>query len=297
MNASKGTAYVNGVFVPVEEASVPLLDWGFVKSDATYDVVGVWKGHFFRLETHLDRFEASVKSLAMTLPISRDELKQILAECVRRSEFDSAYVSMTCTRGVPSGGSRDLRCFRNALYVYAVPYVWIYNDATAGRLAHLHLSSIQRIPPESVDPRVKNYHWLDLIRARLEAGDCGADLPVLVDGRGNVTEGFGFNVFAVRGGAVFTPDSGVLEGVTRETVFDICAKLGFPVQARPMQGDELAIADEIFMTSTAGGIMPAGKLNGQNIGTGAVGPITEKIKQLYWDWHTDPAQTVALSSL
>lgn len=297
MGNQNGTAYVNGVFLPAEEASVPLLDWGFVKSDATYDVVAVWKGRFFRLDDHLDRFEASVASLSMTLPVSRDELKHILAECVRRSELENAYVSMTCTRGVPPPGSRDLRRFRNALYVYAIPYVWIFNHEGAGRLAHLHLSGIQRIPPQSVDPRVKNYHWLDLIRAKLDAGEHGADLPVLIDQQGNITEGFGFNVFAVRGGEVFTPEAGVLEGITRETVFGICAELGLALHVGPLPRDDFVAADEIFLTSTAGGVMPAGHLDGKAIGTGAPGPVTEKIRSTYWDRHADLAWTTAVSSL
>jgi len=297
MGASKGTAYVNGLFMPVEQATIPLLDWGFTKSDATYDVVGVWENRFFRLDAHLDRFEKSMKSLAMTLPATRSELAHILAECVRRSDLQSAYVSMTCTRGVPPDGSRDLHRFRNALYVYAIPYVRIFDVAAKGRPAHLHLSTIHRIPPQSVDPRIKNYHWLDLIRAQIEAGELNADLPLLVDGQGNVTEGFGFNVFAVLDETVVTPDAGVLEGVTRQTVFDICAELRQPVAARPLPADRLADASEIFLTSTAGGIMPAGKLGGTIIGDGGAGPLTSKINRMYWDWHADPAQTVAVSAL
>lgn len=297
MGASKGTAYVNGLFTPVEQATIPLLDWGFTKSDATYDVVGVWEGRFFRLDAHLDRFQRSVKSLEMTLPVTRGELAHILAECVRRSDLESAYVSMTCTRGVPPDGSRDLRRFRNALYVYAIPYVRVFDVASKGRPAHLHLSGIHRISPQSVDPRIKNYHWLDLIRAQLEAAELHADLPLLVDGRGNATEGFGFNVFAVLDGAVVTPDAGVLEGVTRQTVFDICAKLGLPVAVRSLPADRLVQASEIFLTSTAGGILPVGKLGGTIIGDGGAGPLTSRINRMYWDWHADPAQTIAVSAL
>ena len=120
---NRGTAYANGHFINIDEAAIPLLDWGFIRSDATYDVVSVWKGKFFRLEDHLDRFEASVRGLRMNLPVTRDELKNILAECVLRADLDEAYVSMTCTRGVPPAGSRDPRKFQNRLYIFAIPYV------------------------------------------------------------------------------------------------------------------------------------------------------------------------------
>lgn len=297
MRSGQGTAYVNGAFVALQEASVPLLDWGFTKSDATYDVVAVTGGRFFRLDRHLDRFEASVRALSMTLPVTRTELAAILAECVRRGGLDDAYVSMTCTRGVPPAGTRDPRLFRNALYAYAIPYVRIFDATARGRPARLHVSGIQRIPPQSVDPRIKNHHWLDLTRAQIEALEGDADLPLLVDGQGNVTEGFGYNVFAVFDGTVVTPDRGVLEGVTRATVFDLCESLRIPVEIRPLPAASLAQADEIFLTSTAGGIMPAGTVDGRSVGDGGIGPVTAGIERLYWAWHDDPVQTTAVSDL
>ncbi len=297
MSTGQGAAYVNGAFVALQEASVPLLDWGFTKSDATYDVVAVTGGRFFRLDRHLDRFEASVRALSMTLPVTRAELAAILAECVRRGGLDDAYVSMTCTRGVPPAGTRDPRRFKNALYVYAIPYVRIFDAAARGRTARLHVSDIQRIPPQSVDPRIKNYHWLDLTRAQIEALDGGADLPLLVDALGDVTEGFGYNVFAVFDGIVATPDRGVLEGITRATVFDICESLEIPVERRPIAAASLGQADEVFLTSTAGGIIPVGEIDGRAIGDGGMGPVSARIERRYWDWHADPAQTTAVADL
>jgi branched-chain amino acid aminotransferase len=297
MTTSLGTAYINGKYCPIEEAAIPLLDWGFTKSDATYDVVGLWEGRFFRLEAHIDRFMASIDALEMTLPVSRDQLREILAQCVRRSNLENAYVSMTCTRGKPPAGSRDLRKFQNALYVYAIPYVHIFNQSAKGRSAHLYISDIRRIPAQSVDPKVKNYHWLDLVKAQLQASDFGADLPVLVDAKGNVTEGFGFNLFAVLNGVVVTPRDGVLEGVTRQTVFDLCGKLGMSFEARDLSSEELATATEIFATSTAGGIMPVGTLNGRQLGDGEMGAITTQIHNLYWEWHFDPSQTTLLTDI
>jgi branched-chain amino acid aminotransferase len=297
MSAGPGAAYVNGAFVSLQEASVPFLDWGFTKSDATYDVVAVTKGRFFRLDRHLDRFEASVSALSMSLPVTRGELAAILAECVRRAGLDDAYVSMTCTRGVSPVGIRDPRLFRNALYVYAVPYFRIFDAGAKGRFARLHISDIQRIPPQSVDPRVKNYHWLDLTRAQIEALEDGADLPLLVDGQGNITEGFGYNAFAVFDSTVVTPDRGVLEGITRATVLEICEIIGIPLEVRPVAATSLSQADEVFLTSTAGGIMPVGEIDGHILGNGDIGPITSRIERCYWDWHEDPAQIIAVRDL
>ncbi|MCK5273719.1 MAG: aminotransferase class IV, partial [Alphaproteobacteria bacterium] len=94
-----GVAYVDGDYRPLSEAKISVLDWGFLRSDATYDVVHVWQGKFFRLDRHIDRFMASVEKLRMTLPVDRDGLASILNECVSRSGMREAYVEMILTRG------------------------------------------------------------------------------------------------------------------------------------------------------------------------------------------------------
>ena len=163
--AIAGVAY-DGEFVPVERANISVLDFGFTRSDVTYDVVHVWNGGFFRLEHHLDRFLRSVAKLRMSLPFSRDQLRAILAECVRRAGLRSAYVCMLCTRGRPPQGSRDLRLCRNRFLAYAIPFIWVGGQERQAEGIKAIISTIRRIPPESVDPTVKNYHWLDLEQAR-----------------------------------------------------------------------------------------------------------------------------------
>jgi branched-subunit amino acid aminotransferase/4-amino-4-deoxychorismate lyase len=104
---SDGAAFIDGRFVPVGEARVPILDWGFLRSDATYDVAHVWRGSFFRLEDHLSRFERGMERLRMKVPYGRAEIREILMECVRLSGLREAYVEVVCTRGIPPPGSRD----------------------------------------------------------------------------------------------------------------------------------------------------------------------------------------------
>jgi len=130
---------------------------------------------------------------------------------------------------------------------------------------------IRRTPAESVDPTVKNYNWLDLDQAQFEAYDRGADAPILLGVDGNVTEGPGFNVFAVFGGGVVTPAHGMLEGITRQTVIDICRGHGIPIEIRAMAGEKLRDADEIFFTSTAGGIIPVVRLDDRVLGDAGAG--------------------------
>ena len=282
-----GIAWSRGAFIPADQATISPFDFGFTRGDVTYDVVHVWDGSFFRLEQHLDRFLASVAALRMALPVDRDGLREILMGCVSRAGLRDAYVAMVCTRGRPPSGVRDLRRCENQLLAYAIPFVWVVEPAAQVKGTSAILSSIPRIAPESVDPTVKNYHWLDLDRSLFEAYDRGADTAILLGPDGYVTEGPGFNVFAVIDGRVVTPDRGVLEGITRQTVIDICRERGLPVEVRPVSREEFLDADEIFLSTTAGGVMPLTRIEDRILGNGAPGAVTMSLREAYWARHRE----------
>jgi branched-chain amino acid aminotransferase len=285
---SQGAAFVGGEYLPIGQAAVPLTDWGFLRSDATYDVVTVWKGAFFRLDAHLDRFLASCASFRLDPGRGRDEIAAVLERCVSLSGLRNSYVEMIVTRGQPPWGSRDPRQAVNRFYAFAVPYVWIANEQQRERGLHLRISGVQRIPPASVDPKAKNYHWNDLTMGLLEALDAGAETVVLTDGGGNVVEGPGFNVFAVSGGTLVTPRDGVLEGVTRRTVLEMAQVLGIPVALRALPAHELRGASEVFLSSSGGGVLPVTRVDGAAVADGRVGVHTRRLAALYWEWHADP---------
>jgi len=287
-----GAAFVEGRFVPVGEARVPILDWGFLRSDATYDVAHVWRGSFFRLEDHLDRFERGMERLRMSLPYGRGEIRDVLVECVRLSGLRDAYAEIICTRGVPPPGSRDPRDCKNNFFAFAVPFVWIADPDMQVRGLHATIGRVQRIQSESVDPTVKNYHWLDLEVGLYEAYERGGETVILVDWDENVVEGPGFNVFAVKDGGAFTPSRGVLEGITRKTVIELAAELGIPLEVRPVPADEVRAADEVFISSTAGGVIPVTTVDGKPVGAGEPGPVTWRLREAYWDLHRDPRFTL-----
>jgi branched-chain amino acid aminotransferase len=275
----------------VGEARLPLQDWGFIRSDVTYDVVAVWHGRFFRLEDHLDRFFRGIDKLRMQCPYDRAEVTEILKRCVRLAGLSEAYVEMILTRGLPPAGSRDPRQCQNRFYAFAVPYIWIATPEKQEQGLNLVVSSVPRIAPESVDPTVKNFHWGDMVQALFEAYDRGGETAVLSDGAGNVTEGPGFNLFAWRDGRLITPARGVLMGITRKTVLELAERLNAKVEVGSLSEAELRRADEIFLSSTAGGVMPVTRLDGEPVGDGTPGPFTRRIRELYWQAHDDPAWT------
>ncbi|MBW2297556.1 MAG: aminotransferase class IV [Deltaproteobacteria bacterium] len=291
LDFSNGAAYVDEQFVPIAEAKISVLDWGFLHSDATYDVAHVWKGKFFRLDDHIDRFLSGIDKLHMSIRHKRGDLRSILIDCVKKSGLQDAYVEMICTRGMPKPGSRDPRECTNRFFAFAIPFVWIANPEKQKKGLHLIVSRLQRIPPESVDPAVKNYHWLDMVMGLFEAYDRGGETAVVVDVQGNLIEGPGFNIFAVKDRTITTPARGVLEGITRRTAIEIATDHGYEVIQHNLAADDARTADEVFATSTAGGIMPITKIDGRTISSGMPGSVTQELQERYWRLHEDPHYT------
>jgi branched-chain amino acid aminotransferase len=283
-----GCVFIEGGYAPLSEAKISLFDWGFTRSDATYDVASVWKGAFFRLDVHMDRFFASLQKMRLAIPYSRTELREILHGCVRAGGLQDAYVAMVCTRGVPPRGARDPRQAQNRFYAYALPFVWIASREKQLAGIDLHISERQRIAPASVDPKVKNYHWIDLVQSMFDAYDHGHDTSCVVDADGNVTEGPGFNVFMVKGGVVHTAATGVLEGVSRQTAIELCTRLGIPLRLTALPAAAVRDADEVFLTSTGGGILPIAKIDGRPLPQ-FPGPLTTRLHDAYWAIHDETA--------
>jgi branched-chain amino acid aminotransferase len=279
-----GVAFLDGQFMPAHEARIPLFDIGFTRGDAVYDTVSVWKGYFFRLDDHVARFLRSCEGMRLRCPHPPPELKRILAECVHRAGLEDAYVQMIVTRGeFPSLGPRDPRLCRNRFVGYAVPYIWIVPPERQLEGIDLAIVGNRRTPSEAIDPRVKNFNWMDLERGLFEALDRGADTAVLCTPAGTLAEGPGFNLFLVRDGALSTPRGNVLEGITRRTVLELAAELGMPARQADLPPEALRTADEAFLTSTAGGIIPVARVDGQPLGAGRPGPLSLRIRALYWD--------------
>ena len=177
----QGIAWIDGNFIQLSDAKISILDWGFLRSDATYDVVHVWKGRFFQLDKHIDRFFESTKKMRMPCKFDRHELKKILAGCVRKAELDNAYVEMIQTRGISPNFVRDPRQATPRVMVFAVPFGWILKQEDFEKGLDVLLTDIKRIPPSSVDPTIKNYHWMDLVTGMLNAYEKGNDTAILVD--------------------------------------------------------------------------------------------------------------------
>jgi len=288
-----GAAYVDGQFCSIEEARIPLLDWGFLRSDACQDTISVWDGSFFRLQDHLERFQRSVGRLRMTSPESPDRVRSIVHELVVLPGFRNAYVQIIMTRGRPPIGSRDIRLCKNRFQAFSMPYMWVASPEVQARGMSLHVSGRVRVPAQSVDPMVKHYHWLDFQMGLFEAYDAGAETVILVDLDGYVTEGSGFNIFADVEGRLVTPGHGVLDGMTRRTVIELCLGLGIEAVEGNFTPEQLRSANEVFLRTTAGGVIPVTSIDNVKIADGSPGPKTVRLHTEYWKrraagWYAEP---------
>jgi len=290
---AKGVAWIEGNLCPLAEARIPILDQGFLHSDLTYDVPAVWDGRFFRLDDHLDRLAASCEKMRLRSPLDRETVRDTLVDMVARTGIRDAFVELIVTRGLKF--VREYKTAQNSLYLLVMPYVWAMPpqvQRTGG--SAVVTRTVRRTPPGAMDPTVKNLQWGDFTRGWLEALDRGATYSFLPDGDGNVTEGGGYNIFAVKDRVLFTPIRGVLEGVTRKTVLELAAAKGMQAVVDYVPVDLLYHADEVFMCTTAGGIMPITQLDGQPVGGGQVGPVTRDIWEAYWAAHYDPKYSFAI---
>jgi branched-chain amino acid aminotransferase len=278
----EGFAYVNGEFVPVGQARVSILDQGFIFGDGVYDTLVVKNGYIFKLEQHLDRLYRSAKCVRIQIPLSKKELRDIVIETVGRSGLKDAYLKCIVTRGVgskPVMGRGDTA--RPTVVVFAVPPVSVVADEKIEKGAKILSTTIKRNHPESIDPRVKSINYLPNMLMRQEALESGADEALSYGYEGYVSEGGAENIFIVKDGICRTPRTGILEGITRETVIEIANAKSIEIQTTDITKYDIYTADEIFLCSTAGGIFPVTNADGRIIGDGRVGPITKRILQSY----------------
>lgn len=284
-----GIAYINERFVELADACVPILDWGFNKSDVVYDGVPFADGRIFRLDDHLQRFSDSMRKWRLPEPALKNSLRDICHDLVARAQMRDGILYFCTTRGVPpSAEIRDPTKFRSRFYGWSQEIPQLGTPEQLDQGLSLIVSKVPRISQASVDATAKNFHWGDLIQARMEAADRGAHNALLLGQDGNLAEGVGFNVFALIDGQLQTPGKDCLHGITRRTVLEIAESEGLDTVVADISESQLQNASEIFITSSAGGIFAVTKLDDRQIGAGHIGSTTTSIRAEYWRRRVSP---------
>jgi len=278
---SEPILYVNGAFVPESEARISVLDHGLLYGDGVFETACAWNGRIFKLDAHIERGFRSMAAIALEPPVDRAALKLLVIETVRRNKLRDAYIKWMVTRGCNGKPLMDPADCVPGLIILAQPYI---NRATEDRIKRglrLKTVAVRRPSGEVLDPQIKSLNYLNLVLAKLEAKAAGADEALLLDTRGRLCEVTGCNLFAVHGGRLMTPKHDILFGITRATVIELASDAGLAAEERDMELYQAYTADELFICSTAGGLLPVAELDGRPIGPGKPGPVFQQLYDAY----------------
>jgi branched-chain amino acid aminotransferase len=272
---------INGQLVHRDKAGISPFDSAVQGGDAVWEGLRLYDGRIFKLHEHLARLRRSAEALAF-LEISPDEriIEEIRRTLAANKMRNGVHIRLTLTRGVKTTSGMDPRLNQSGptLIVLAEykPPVYAKSGLT------LITSSVRRPPPEILDPRIHHANLLNSILAKIEANNAGADDALMLDTRGFVAETNATHVFLVRNGEVAT--SRVIacpEGITRESVLEICKTSGIPHKETDLTLDDVYRADEMFCTGTMGELAGVIKVDERIIGGGEVGPVTRRLSGLF----------------
>lgn len=276
-------SYVNGRYVPHDEAVVHMDDRGFQFADSVYDVVPVVAGRMRLVDQHLDRLGRSLAALAVGWPVARRALPVIMARIMRRNWVNDGVIYIQVTRGVAPRNHP----FPSSAVPSLVVSAW-NNAGPAARLVEEGVRVVTRPDERWGRPDIKTTGLLANVLARQSAKENGAYEAWLIDRSRHVTEGCSSNVFILaRDGALLThPDNGaILPGITRANVIRMARGLGLEVGERAFTLDEARAARETFLTGTTITVLPVVTVDDAAIGDGKPGPVTMKLRALYQDYR------------
>jgi len=277
--------YIDGNFEPLSVARISPLDQGFLLGDGIFDVVSAWDSKIFMLDAHLDRFFDSMRAARLETRLSREQWVDAIIETTRRNKLSDASIRFILTRGVPDGVVADPRHIQPTEMIWAAPYIFLADEEKRSTGIRIMISSMRGFAPDTLDPRFKCLDRLNSQLIRLEALEAGYDDAVWLDGHGYVAEAAASNIFVVKNDEIFTPQTGILRGITRATVLELAERGGIPHRESQLTAFDLYSADEVFTCSTAGGPLPVREVSGRAIA--ATGPITERISELYWQMRAE----------
>ena len=284
--------YLNGRFVPEEQATVSVFDHGFLYGDGVFEGIRAYDGRVFRLEDHVQRLFDSAQAIMLSIPLSQKEMCEAILETLRKNNLRNAYIRPIVSRGYGDLGLDPNKCPRPSVIIIAIDWGAMYGDLYEVGLTAISVA-VRRNSPDSLPPNIKSLNYLNNILAKIEANVKGGNEAIILDSRGLVSEGSGDNIFVIKEGQIFTPHTiSNLKGITRAAVMELAEIKGNPIQEKEMGLFDLYTADEVFVTGTAAEVAPVTKVDGRVIGTGKPGPITKELMAAFKDLAMTTGTTI-----
>jgi branched-chain amino acid aminotransferase len=284
--------YVNGEFVPRNEARISIFDSGFVLGDGVWEGLRLMQGRIVSLDAHLDRLYEGASSIAIDIGMTRAELTRALADTLaENSMHDGAHIRLMVTRGLKRTPNQDPRFAVGKATVVIVAEFKTPKPESKARGISLFTSTFRTSGPDVFDLRLNSHSRLNLIQALIQAIHAGADEALMLDPRGFVASCNSTNFFVVRRGELWTSTSAYsFKGITQGNVIDAWRAAGGVARECDFTLAQVYSADEAFVTGTLGGVTPVTKVDGRTIGDGKPGAQTTRVGQLYRQWVTSAIQ-------
>jgi len=273
--------YINGKFYDKPDAKISVYDHGLLYGDGVFEGIRVYNRKVFRKHEHIERLYESARHIDLTIPLEYDAMMLALEETVKVNEKENGYIRLIVTRGAGSLGLDPRRC--EAQVIIIVDDITLYPAELYENGLKIITSSLIRNHPNALNPRIKSLNYLNNILAKIEAIRAGVLEALMLNHKGEVAECTGDNVFIVKKGVLKTPtpDSGILEGITRNLVLELAHAAKVPVQECTMTRHDIYVADECFLTGTAAEVIPVIDCDGRMIGNGRPGPITKMLRERF----------------
>ena len=274
--------WIDGKLYDKDDAKVSVYDHGLLYGDGVFEGIRVYNGRIFECDAHVDRLFSSAKAIRLTLPLSHAQICAAMQETVKANAFQDCYLRLVVTRGVGYLGLNPNKCSKPTVIVIADTIDMYPKEMYQNGMAVI-TASVIRNHPNALSPRIKSLNYLNNILAKIEAVDAGVSEAIMLNHEGNVAECTGDNIFIVRGGTVCTPGTadGILEGITRKVIIELCHKLGIACVEKTLQRHDLYVADECFLTGSAAEVIPVTKIDGRMIGNGEPGRVTRKLLEAF----------------
>jgi branched-chain amino acid aminotransferase len=231
----------------------------------------------------MDRLWRSAERIRLSIPVTRDRMVEIQRQAIKKNKIKDGYIRLLVTRGVGALGLNPFKCPKAGVVCIA-DQIRLYPPEMYESGMKVVFAKRPRVPVACLDPRIKSLNYLNNILAKVEALDAGCLEAIMLNTDGYVAECTGDNIFVVKNGALFTPPSeaGVLEGVTRRFVMnDLCPRLGITCQEKWMRAEDITNGDEVFLTGSAAEIIAVTSIDGQQVGNGGEGTVTNKLRTLF----------------